>query len=213
MKIKANHITNLTDARYFAAKDVEWLSFNFTEEATSYIDPKKAKAMFEWVEGPKIVGEFESFTPDEINNLVDWLGIYTVQVGVFTSLEDIFKINTPSVIKSFVIEEFTNPDVLIKELEKYASHVEAFELNFTKNKIPFENLFNPTSMMLFDDLKILSQKFNIILNIDFQQDSLSEIFNLNPYGLTLKGGDEERVGVKLYDELDEIFEFLENINL
>lgn len=208
MKIKANHITNLTDARYFAAKEVTWLSFNFTEGGATYIEPKKAKAMFEWVEGPVNVGEFDSSTPQEINDMANWLGINTVQVGIFTSLEDILKLTPPSVIKTFVIEEFTNPDFLRKELEKFKPHVEAFELNFTKNKIHFDDLFNPSSMLVFDDLKQLCSYFNIILNIDFQQDSLNDIRLLNPYGLALKGGDEERVGVKSFDELDEIFEVI-----
>ena len=60
IKVKASQITNLTDARYFAAKEVEWLSFDFTEGSSTYIDPMKARAMFDWVEGPCIVGEFQN---------------------------------------------------------------------------------------------------------------------------------------------------------
>ena len=56
LKIKANDITNLTDARYFAAKEATWLTFNFVEKTPTYIEPMTARAIFEWVEGVEIVG-------------------------------------------------------------------------------------------------------------------------------------------------------------
>ena len=95
IKIKASDITSLTDARYFAAKEVEWLSFNFTEGVVGYIQPMKARAIFEWVEGVKIVGEFNSMTADEINFYTEGWSLQAVQVGHFTPIEEVLKIKTP----------------------------------------------------------------------------------------------------------------------
>jgi len=47
IKVKASQITNLTDARYFAAWEVEWLGFNFDEGSAHYIPPVEMKAIKE----------------------------------------------------------------------------------------------------------------------------------------------------------------------
>ena len=63
MLIKASRITNLTDARYFAARDAAFLGFILEPGADGYLDPVFMQAMREWVEGPKIIGEFNEATP------------------------------------------------------------------------------------------------------------------------------------------------------
>ena len=100
IKVKASDITNLTDARYFAAKEVEWLSFNFTEGVVGYIQPMKARAIFEWVEGVKIVGEFNNMTGDEINFYTEGWSLQTVQVGHFTPVDEVMKIKNVPIIKA-----------------------------------------------------------------------------------------------------------------
>jgi phosphoribosylanthranilate isomerase len=64
-------------------------------------------------------------------------------------------------------------------------------------------------MITLSNLKSICENYSIILNIDFQISSLHDLLNLGVFGLTLKGGEEERVGVKSFDELDEIFDWLE----
>lgn len=206
IKIKASDITNLTDARYFAAKEVEWLCFNFSEGAVSYIDPMKARAIFEWVEGPKIVGEFDNATADEINFYTEGWGLQVIQVGFLMPIDTVKAIKNTPIIKDIWIEEFTNPDFLVKELTAYAPHVESFQLNFDKNGITWADLKLPNAMIRIEDLKDICERFNIVLSIDFQPAMLDEILELNLYGLTVKGGEEERIGVKSYDELDEILD-------
>lgn len=209
IKIKAGDITNLTDARYFAAKEVAWMSFNFTESATNYITPIKAKAMIEWVQGPEIIGEFDFLSADEINAITENLSLNSVQVGMFTTAETISALEAPSVIKEFVIEQFTNIDFLKKEINFFKEVVDVFEINFAKNGITFESLYDSNSMITLGDLKSICDSYKIILNIDFQLNNMETLADLNVFGLTLKGGEEERIGVKSFDELDEIFDWLE----
>ena len=46
--------------------------------------------------------------------------------------------------------------------------------------------------------------------MDFKENALEEILNIpNLHGINVKGGEEEKVGVKSFDELDEFFEALE----
>ena len=74
VKVKAGSITNLTDARYFAAREAEWLSFPLGEGA-GMIEPIKVKAIAEWVDGVKIVGEFNFSSPEEIVSLSEGLSL------------------------------------------------------------------------------------------------------------------------------------------
>jgi phosphoribosylanthranilate isomerase len=209
MKIKADNITNLTDARYFAAKEVEWLTFNFTEGSHAYIEPMKARAMFEWVAVPNIVGAFERVTAEEAHFYAQSWGLKAIQVGSMTLNEAILKIENVEIIKEFDIEIFTNPQFLRQEMTLLKDKVSVFQFNFQQNGITWEDLQQPTSMLILQDLENLCKDFNIILKIDFQPFMLKDILSINPFGLVLEGGEEERVGVKSYDELDEIFDELE----
>ena len=67
-KIKANSITNLTDARYFAAWEVEWLGFNLNPGES--IALQQVPAIKDWVDGVKIVGELSQPSPEEAKLLV-----------------------------------------------------------------------------------------------------------------------------------------------
>ena len=206
LKIKASHITNLTDARYFAAKEVVWLSFNFTERTDNYIEPMRARAMFDWVEVPHIVGEFDGFDAESVNFYAENWGLKAVEVGAIT---EVFDLKSDYILKKIVVNNATTTKILRGQLAPFVSIVSAFELDFEDNKITFSDLKNGKYPLSINDLSDLFQDFKIILSIDFQLVELENILDLNPFGLALKGGEEERVGVKSYDELDDIFDKLE----
>lgn len=206
LKIKASQITNLTDARYFAAKEVEWLSFNFAEKTDNYIEPMRARAMFDWVEVPHIVGEFDGFEADSVNFYADNWGLKAVQIGAAT---EVFNVNSDYILKEIVVESTTTADILRGMLLPYKNIVAAFLLNFELNNLSFSDLKNDKFALNALDLSHLLAEFDIILSIDFQLVELEDIVNLQPFGLSLEGGEEERIGVKSYDELDEIFDLLE----
>ena len=209
IKVKASDITSLTDARYFAAKEVEWLSFNFTEGVAAYIQPMKARAIFEWVEGVRIVGEFGNLSGDEINFYTEGWSLQAVQVGHSMTLEEILKIQNVPIIKEIIIEAWSDVQFLNKELTACKPFVEAFQLNFDKNNTDWQFLKSGKSALTMSDLKQICEDFKIILNIDFETDMLDEILELKLYGLNLKGSEEEKVGIKSFDELDEILDSLE----
>jgi phosphoribosylanthranilate isomerase len=206
LKIKASQITNLTDARYFAAKEVEWLSFNFAEKAENYIEPMRARAMFDWVEVPHIVGEFDGFDAEAVNFYAENWGLKAVQVGEGT---EVFDVKSNYIIKNININNTTDVNALSDILTPFQPIVAAFELDFEQNNVSFSDVKTTGYPLSINDLSQLCGDFNIILNIDFQLFELEEILALKPFGLSLKGGEEERVGVKSFDELDEIFDKLE----
>lgn len=213
VKVKASQITNLTDARYFAAWEVEWLGFNFDKGSEHYILPQNMKAIKEWVEGVKVVGEFSFASAEDINEAVELLDLNAVQVGMFTEVSVLEKITAAPIIKEVVISAEVDEASLDNHLEKYAPHVESFLLSFEKSGTSWEMLKNGESQIgnvLVPTLENLCKKYKIILSINLTQDSLDEILTIpNLHALNVKGGEEEKVGVKSFDELDEIFESLE----
>jgi len=106
-RVKASQITNLTDARYFAAWEVEWLGFNFDKGSENYIQPQVMKAIKEWVEGPKMVGEFSFSSAEDIRIAKEMLELDMVQVGMFVEEETFKALDGIPVIKEIFIEIFS----------------------------------------------------------------------------------------------------------
>jgi phosphoribosylanthranilate isomerase len=204
MKIKADGITNLTDARYFAAKEVEWLSFNFTEGAPDYINPSVAKAIAAWVEGVQIVGKWSKLSVSEINEWTKLLNLNLVQIDDFLMSLNRQPLEV-AVIKRFVVSWFEKMESLRDEMQRLESLVVAFELDFeTMN-------WHDLKKNHLQDLKKWSHDFKIIFKINIQPDEIESFKSeIKPYGLTVCGGEEEQVGVKSFDELDAIFDILES---
>ena len=64
MKTAALGVRNLTDARYFAAMNVDWIGFDMSVD--SPLTMEHILAFSEWVEGPRLLLDVRGRTPDEI---------------------------------------------------------------------------------------------------------------------------------------------------
>lgn len=210
IKVKASQITNLTDARYFAAWEVEWLGFNFDQGSDHYISPLSMKAIKEWVEGVQTVGEFSFASAEDINDAIKLLELDAVQVGMFVDEQIVEEIKGAPIIKEVVISPEVDEVSLKNHLEKYAPHVTYFLLSFEKNGTTWEMLKDNKSQIGIELLHQLCSQYKIILSINISPDAMEDILAIpDLYALNVKGGEEEKVGVKSFDELDEIFEALE----
>jgi len=209
-RVKASQITNLTDARYFAAWEVEWLGFNFDKGSENYIQPQVMKAIKEWVEGPKLVGEFSFASAEDIRIAKEMLELDMVQVGMFVEEETLKALKGVPIIKEIVFHnEMTLAD-LENHFQQFDSYVEFFLLNFDKNGITWEMIKKGQLEITQNDLVNIFQQHKTVLSIDLSESAISEILLLeNLTGINVVGGEEEKVGVKSFDELDEIFETLE----
>ncbi len=206
-KVKASSITNLTDARYFAAWEVEWVGFNLEAGSEEYIDPKNMNAIKEWVDGVKIVGEFNLPSLEAVKAAIEVLQIEQVQVGPFTDHNTLKAISELlPVIQEVVVEKNTSLDSLRPIFDQNADMVKVFLLNFDKNKIEWETI----RKNLLPELQGLAKEYDLLLSMNFHEDNIENILELvQPLGINVKGGEEEKVGYKSYDELDDIFEKIE----
>lgn len=205
-KIKASAITNLTDARYFAAWDVEWMGFSLDPGSDHFVDPNTVHAIKEWVEGPKMTGEFSLQSAADIQSLVENLNLDAIQVGPFTPVDTLLELDTQvPVIKEIIFEAATQASDIDTTLETHAAQCAFFLFNFDSNGFALNNLPVPTSW-----LREICSEYAVLLSIADLNDQLDVIIDdLQPAGLSVRGGEEEKVGYKSFDELDDLFEALE----
>ena len=208
--IFAGGITNLTDARYFAARGAQYLSFNLDSD-TANVSNNVAKmaAIKEWVEGPSFIGVFQTTPIKDIQLLIERLSLNLVQLGPFIPLEELHRnpINIP-LIREVIIEQLSDLNFLQNQMKSLSEIFDFILLNFEKNGLSWSSLKNHPGIDTL--LKNWSMSSKIILAISHLPEETNEILSfLNPYGLYLQGGEEEKVGFKSYDDLDEILDCLE----
>jgi len=202
MLVKASSITNLTDARYFAAREVAYLGFNLEENSGDYLDPMYMKAIREWVQGPKIVGEFNRTPASVVREAAAFFGLEAVQVPLLDNLHDLAGLEV-----ILYLSGGTSPEALASVLHRVAPSVACFLLDFSTPELT-TSLQGEQS----DAWKNLFAKYPVLLDVQLPADELPALLQkLNPAGLALRGGAEERAGVKSFEEIDAIFEVLESV--
>ncbi len=206
-KIKASAISNLTDARYYAAWAVEWLGFSFDPASDAFIEPRAMHAIAQWIEGPKIVGEFGQETVANIESAIKNLNLDLIQLGTFASLEDAKALAKHPIIKEYRVDNQTNLEELASEVQSFAPFVQYHLLEFGKSGISWENVKNnPQQLQVIQNI---CSSTDCILSLPSETDQLAELLTkLNPFGINLYGSEEEKVGFKSFDDVDEILERL-----
>lgn len=207
-KIKASNISNLTDARYYAAWYVDWLGFDLrsTENTLSLAE---VKAIKEWIEGPIIVGEIDLLDFEKAKEIINFLELEAIQVGMHTPITQLQSLQDYTIIKEVVVEPDMKASDLEAHLSEYFDVVSYFLLDFDKNGIDWQQIKEGTYFSVAF-LQAICKRQEILLSINYQPAEIEEILeHIQPYGLSVKGGIEEKVGFKSFDEVDEIFEILE----
>ncbi len=208
-KIKASGIANLTDARYFAAWDVEWMGFNLNAGIPPALSPIEFKAIKEWVEGPEMVGEFGFLPAEELVATATELELESIQVNQLFPAGDLEKLESFNVLQEWVVEQEQSMDTIAAAFGERQGRVAAFVLDLEKNDISWE-LIKEGGWIGVEGLTALCSQYPIYLGIKVASNELEEFFEtVKPLGLSVIGGEEEKVGYKSYEDLDEIFEYLE----
>src|SRR5690606_13333677 len=80
ISVKVSGIHNLTSARYFAARNVDYMGFCITPSHPSYCSPEKISEIISWVEGPEFVLECDVVTP-ELLSITETTGIQNIHLS------------------------------------------------------------------------------------------------------------------------------------
>lgn len=209
MKIKASTITNLTDARYFAAKEVDYLGFNLEPGTTGFLEPIYMRAMREWIEGPKIVGEFSKSPANVVFESAAFFGLDAVQVSASKFENMLSGFSGLEVLLEIPIERGFSKKELQKRLEFLSPEVSQFVFKFSGEEFSWVEI-----ELDLDFWFEICSKFPVLFDFDVQPEQVNLLVEKLPgVGLCLRGGEEERVGVKSFEELEAIFDEIETIEI
>ncbi len=204
-KVKICGITNLEDARFVAGALVDFMGFIFYDKSPRYIEPAKAGAINNWIEGPKKVGVFVNQPLSDVNQIAKETGLDYVQLHGNESVEYCELIEKP-IIKVIHIEEETVGYLLKHQIDEY-SKVADFILFDTK----IANLWGGTGTAF--DWSVLTK---LELDIPFFLSGGLSAENINqaletvqPYAVDVSSSLEEKPGLKDFGKIEA---FMENIN-
>lgn len=209
-RVKAGAITNLTDARYFAARGVEWMGFDFSTGSEDFVTPAQMLAIKEWVDGVQFVGEFNLEPAEVILSAVTELQLDAVQLGMAAAQETRQKIGAATTLIHEIIPAYYHTEEELLELVEEMRPDDGYLLvSFDKNGFKWSDLLagSPFSLSFVESI---CRQYQVILGIDFPAKELGDLLTrLTVAGLHLRGGAEEKIGFKSYDDLDAIFDRLE----
>ncbi len=206
-RIKASSVTNLTDARYFAAWDVTWLGFCLDTAHPNYLDAMTINAIKEWVEGPTIVGEFGNQSSEEIVTAIESIGLEAVQLSSSQQLHELKLLTELPILLELHVDTLDQLDSIISRGHELAEEVFLFVLKFTDQEALNQLNEDPSMSQKLTDFCHLHPT---LLDLEIApQQIVPLIDNIKPYGLNFTGGAEEKVGYKSFEELDDLFEAIE----
>ncbi|MEP0712684.1 phosphoribosylanthranilate isomerase [Algoriphagus sp.] len=197
--VKISGITNLSDARYCSGMYVDLLGFSLENESEKFISPTQFSEITGWVSGLEFVGEFLTYSVDEIVNTLE---------------------NYPTIkwvehdrIEPLVALEGKGFGLIYKMDLKEVRHIEQeVATRLDQSGIIF-HITSETEELDKDDkesIKILSENCKVILGVGISASTVHEVIKeLNLYGISLTGGTEIKPGLKDFDELADILETLE----
>ena len=191
-KIKLSNITNLSDARFAAAVGIDYIGFCFDTNDLSYMPPIKAKEIFEWTSGTKIVAEFGEQGIGEIKDISELLSVDFIEMGNSILPDELAVFKIP-LIKKIDLDKFDN-NTLNKEIEAYKKTCYAFHLFSGSGKVDFDE----------DTLKVLCENNLIIWGLPLSLDNTKNIIDFyKPFALNISGGNEEKPGIKDFGEMND----------
>jgi len=183
LKIKAGNISHLTDARYFAAYGIEWMGFNFKSNDPQKIEIETAITIIDWIEGPEIIAEFDALDLDYIFQICNQLQINNIQLP---------------------IEYFTN-DLSDYEVLWKGSIEKVNQIESISNQFLIENVGDINALK-----NSLQKNANVIVSLDDNLEKSKSILNLPTLKvIEICGSSEDEIGVKAYDAINDLFDFLE----
>lgn len=193
-------LTNLSDARFAAAADAEFVGFSFDPISSNYVAPNAMMEMRGWLSGPKFVGNFNLIAPDDLNLEIDNYELEVVELdfslyaGYARSVhaETILRLKL-SALDQAGLRHFDGDYLLI--------HADEIFSNWTLTR---------TNRQVLDLLKSACAHNRCIIDIPAEAQQLREIVQmLSPYALCLYGGQEQRPGIKEFTDMQEKLEALE----
>jgi len=196
-KVIASSINNLTDARYFAGWMVDYIIFHTDPKHPNYTNPQEIGTFQSWVEGPQYFFDLADDQFEQLEKILVDLGGHGVSLPY----------NKRSLIASSDVQA-----IMHMSLETFTEGVRTNTLQAINSIVVIENVADIYSLIEKVESLKSSSEYEGEIFVELPQNPISEDWVLNPVidGFLMHGSPEEKVGFKSFDELDDIFEILQD---
>ena len=186
-------INNLSDARYCAGMEADKLTFILDPSLPGHLDTKTVKELAGWVAGVELIGEFDQLSAPEINAISSECALDAVLLRHPRSAEQLAEI-APPVYVELTLETAEQPDF-------FSDAPVGFVL-----ELPDE-----LSMAALDKLRQNGSQYPLWVGPGLDpKRALYLATNLRLAGLSFPSGNEVKPGLRDFDQLEAVFEALEN---
>jgi phosphoribosylanthranilate isomerase len=181
--------------------EVDFLGFNLEEGTEGYLDPMYMKAIREWVQGPRIVGEFSVSPISVVKEAARFYGLDAVQVSAEAHGEHLALLEGLEVLVEHTLTDARTP-MDIAQWKSMAAYSDFFVFIFPEN--------TPAADILKRNTEVWKEVFALrpsLLQANLEATEwpgLAQEFGLA--GISAVGGEEEQVGVKSFDEVELLLE-------
>lgn len=207
-KIKICGLTTLEDARFVSGALADYLGFIFYPESPRYIEPAKAGAINNWLEGPQKVGVFVNQPLDDVNAIAKQTGLDIVQLHGVESPGYCHMIDLP-VIKVFHISPGMNAEELSDEIDIYKNVADYFLFD-TKADHKWGGTGQTFDWSILRELNHQAIPFFLSggINIENAEDAIRSV---QPYAIDVASGLEESPGKKDFEKTELFFDKMREI--
>lgn len=209
ISVKAGSVQTLAGARYFSSKMVDMVGFCFNTSKPEFIAPREAQQIIGWLEGPKIVGEFSGDNMREVMETAMILGLDYVQTSAHGK-EAQFEAMSLNVILEVQVTANDDAENLKQLVQPWLSKVSYIQWDLNT---AFGNwdTFTEKSKLGAAGLKELTTLAPAIIDVHTNVEGLWQIgAEVQPAMLNLTTEPESKTGEKSFEELDPLFELLED---
>lgn len=207
-KIKVCGITNLEDGRFASGLFVDYLGFIFYDKSPRYIEPAKAGAIVNWLEGPEKIGVFVNQPLDEVNMISKETGLDFVQLHGTETVEYCELIDKP-IIKVIHVSEDSTKESLKAEVDKYDPLAEFFLFD-TKVGDQWGGTGKTFDWSILND--ITEKPFFLSGGLN-SQNVANAIEFVKPYAVDVSSSIEEEPGLKDLEKMEEFVNTVKPVEL
>ena len=208
LTVKICGITTLEDARFCAGAGADFLGFIQHERSPRYVAPQDARAILEWIYGPKSVGVFVNERAETINRIVAETGFDFAQLHGEETPEMCAAIEAP-VIKAIRVEPGDDAGSLRRRMAPFRPYVEYVLLD-----THHADLWGGTGTPFdWQQARDLSGDFPILLAGGLGADNVAAAVEaVRPAGVDVSSGLESAPGHKDFDKVTAFFEALQVVS-
>lgn len=206
-KVKICGLTSLNDARFVSGALAHYMGFIFYEGSPRYIEPAKAGAIINWIEGPQCVGVFVNQPLDDVNMIARQTGVDLVQLHGTEPAEYCDLVEKP-IIKVIHISEEATATSLNEQIEPYRSHVEYLLFDTKVN-----GEWGGTGQTFdWEILSEVSENTPFFLSGGLNAGNIRVACQtVHPYTVDVSSGVEAEPGIKSYDKIDNFMSEMRDI--